>query len=359
MAPAYFAVSWKWSSRNECAPSGASIQESFEYYIRRPGGSQHRSSFPDRYMDRVILLAQSFGINRIWVDRECIYQEEAHDKELGVQVMDLVYETATKAVGLLTSPLMHQDEIDTLAQLLRGDMLGDGDDGCPELKSWVDGPKQAIVGGIISDLQSFWTNCGLVDLIQQSLDIDRDPRARGKDNAVSQVVLKMFAALVDALAECHDLYLARLQSETEDSPPFTIFIAPHGGQHWGTHFHNSPESPVFVFTSWENRRTSPNQERLASIEVIEVDGSASLLEGKRDGQSYLLKDIGWVHGVWDARKTLMTTCVFPFMNHGHHTRYEKQDEGVQGSEVHKPVSGDMNSAGQMRKRASSLHDEGS
>ncbi|KAH7391047.1 hypothetical protein DE146DRAFT_153038 [Phaeosphaeria sp. MPI-PUGE-AT-0046c] len=130
--PDYLAVSWKWVDLADHIPYGCGSRESFRYYIqRRPGCKPHASSFPDRYMDRVILMAQSHGINKIWIDTECIYQrpgDDPRDKELGVQVMDLVYEDARLAVGLLTTPLMLQDEVDTLARLMLGTISATSED---------------------------------------------------------------------------------------------------------------------------------------------------------------------------------------------------------------------------------------
>lgn len=157
--PEYLAVSWKWVGLAERIPYGCGSRESFKYYIQRqPGSTPHISSFPDRYMDRVIEIAQSHGITKIWVDTECIYQRDGdeekypRDKELGVQVMDLVYADAKLAVGLLTTALMHQDEVDTLARLLDGDIFVNGDPKSKELKPDVDISKvQMLILRILSD----------------------------------------------------------------------------------------------------------------------------------------------------------------------------------------------------------------
>lgn len=154
----YLAVSWKWTGHNEQIPHGTDTTESFRYWIQRPGEPSHESSFPDGYMDRVIRVAQAHGITNIWIDRECIYQREGdgekhpRDQELGVQVMDLVYQRATKAVGLLTTALMHQDEVDTLAILLNGDMFDSNSSEYPTLKPWVSTAKvQMLILRLLSD----------------------------------------------------------------------------------------------------------------------------------------------------------------------------------------------------------------
>src|SRR5271170_1362979 len=70
----YIAVSWRWND-----PLNQSTA-AYEYHIQRPGKSPHRSAVPDLCLDRAIAFAQAHGINLIWIDKECIYQEEEQDK---------------------------------------------------------------------------------------------------------------------------------------------------------------------------------------------------------------------------------------------------------------------------------------
>ncbi|KAF2820552.1 hypothetical protein CC86DRAFT_114775 [Ophiobolus disseminans] len=158
--PVYMAVSWKWVGRAENVPFGCNHNDSFRYYIRRPGSRSrpHATSFPDKHMDRVIQVAQSQGITKIWIDTECIYQRDGdgdmypRDKELGVQVMDLVYEDGKMSVGLLTTPLIHQGEVDTLASLLNGDIFVGGHTKSFAIKPHVDVSKvQMLILRILSD----------------------------------------------------------------------------------------------------------------------------------------------------------------------------------------------------------------
>jgi hypothetical protein len=155
---AYLAVSWKWTGHNEQPAFGCDQRESYEYHIQRPEEPSRMSSFPDGYMDRVIQVAQIHSLTRIWIDRECIYQREGDDKkyprdqELGVQVMDLVYKSARKSVGLLTTSLMHQDEVDLLAYLLSGNMFNSDKTEYPRLKASVNIAKvQMLILRILSD----------------------------------------------------------------------------------------------------------------------------------------------------------------------------------------------------------------
>lgn len=70
------------------------------------------------------MFAQERKITKLWIDKECIYQRKEDmalypkDKDLGVQIMDVVYGYSTASVGLLTTPLVTQDEIDILDSLV-------------------------------------------------------------------------------------------------------------------------------------------------------------------------------------------------------------------------------------------------
>jgi hypothetical protein len=158
-SPRYLAVSWKWIGQGEIVPYGCDYTQTFRYYIQRPGTkAAHISSFPDRYMDRIIRVAQAHDITKIWIDTECIYQRQKDktmypkDKELGVQVMDLVYQNAALGVGLLTTALMHQEEVDTLACLLSGFIFVGGHTKSTALKPEVDIYEvQMIILRILSD----------------------------------------------------------------------------------------------------------------------------------------------------------------------------------------------------------------
>lgn len=122
----YVAVSWRWTKGKQLPQWGCDVRKSFDYMIQRPGKEPHKSEFPDHYFERVIMYAQSEGIKRLWIDKECIYQrpgDDPEDRDLGVQIMDAVYEGSTYSVGLLTTSLMHQDEVELLAELLARDFL--------------------------------------------------------------------------------------------------------------------------------------------------------------------------------------------------------------------------------------------
>jgi hypothetical protein len=127
----YIAVSWRWGARRAWDKEW---KPRYDYRIRRPNDAVHKSEFPDEYLERVIMFAQKKKITKLWIDKECIYQRKEdkvlypNDRDLGVQIMDVVYGFSTASVGLLTTPLVTQDEIDILDSLVTKSMFSMADD---------------------------------------------------------------------------------------------------------------------------------------------------------------------------------------------------------------------------------------
>jgi len=155
----YIAVSWKWAELKHEVLYDEPKPTVYDYRIRRPGAKPHKIDFPDRYMDRVIRFAQSINVSKVWIDRECIYQRPGderlwpEDRELGVQIMDVVYGDSTVSVGLLTVELAHQREVDLLSELLQGRLFVDPDmRENPKLRPEVDVlAVQMLILRILSD----------------------------------------------------------------------------------------------------------------------------------------------------------------------------------------------------------------
>ncbi|KAH5563258.1 hypothetical protein HBI26_181230 [Parastagonospora nodorum] len=127
----YIAVSWRWGARRAWDKEW---KPRYDYRIRRPNAAVHKSEFPDEYLERVIMFAQEKKITKLWIDKECIYQRKEDqalypkDRDLGVQIMDVVYGFSTASVGLLTTPLVTQDEIHILDSLVSKTMFSMADE---------------------------------------------------------------------------------------------------------------------------------------------------------------------------------------------------------------------------------------
>ncbi|KAI9764591.1 MAG: hypothetical protein M1840_008320 [Geoglossum simile] len=123
--PPYVAISWRWS--NNTPPS--------RYRVRRPREIPHRSAVPDLVFNRAISFAQANDISFLWIDKECIYQEDKKDKDKWVQVMDQIYRGSKISLGLLSVEIQSQLHLDSLSDLLRDRLYHTREK--PTFRSWV------------------------------------------------------------------------------------------------------------------------------------------------------------------------------------------------------------------------------
>lgn len=127
----YIAVSWRWGAQRAWDKDWKPL---YDYRIQRPNAAAHKSEFPDEYLERVIMFAQEKKITKLWIDKECIYQRKddktlyPNDRDLGVQIMDVVYGFCTASVGLLTTPLVTQEEVHILDSLVTKTMFSMADE---------------------------------------------------------------------------------------------------------------------------------------------------------------------------------------------------------------------------------------
>jgi hypothetical protein len=138
----YIAVSWRWND-----PSDQNTA-AYEYYIQRPGKSPHRSTVPDLYLDRAIAFAQAHETGLIWIDKECIHQEE-RDREVGIQAMDLVYGESKLSLGLLLATVETQWQFNCLSKLLSKDVFVKN----PKVDKFKPKIKESDIHGIVEVLQ--------------------------------------------------------------------------------------------------------------------------------------------------------------------------------------------------------------
>jgi hypothetical protein len=153
----YIAVSWRWISGTNQGDGTA--ETSFDYWIQRRDENSHKSQFPDHYLERVIRFAQEVDIDNIWIDKESIFQREGDDafhpkdQDLGVQIMDVVYDFSHYSLGLMTVVLEHQHEIDMLHGLISLSIFVDPKDTKhPTFKNVGNQPEaQILILKVLSD----------------------------------------------------------------------------------------------------------------------------------------------------------------------------------------------------------------
>ncbi|KAI5920018.1 heterokaryon incompatibility protein-domain-containing protein [Camillea tinctor] len=113
----YVAVSYTWepSDDTELVDQGVN---SYRIESRRAGESSMPSRVRDVVWDRVLRYAEYVECDNIWIDRECIDQDNPSEQETAIQNMHLVYSLSRRPVALLTRSIRTAGELDLLASLL-------------------------------------------------------------------------------------------------------------------------------------------------------------------------------------------------------------------------------------------------
>ncbi|EXJ73940.1 uncharacterized protein A1O5_02234 [Cladophialophora psammophila CBS 110553] len=93
------------------------------------------SEVRDVILDRVIRYTVSGNIPAFWIDQECINQKDEKAKIAAMQSMDMIYRRSQYPVGVLSTPVRYQREINCLLELLNGELV---------IQQWsLHGPKLA------------------------------------------------------------------------------------------------------------------------------------------------------------------------------------------------------------------------
>jgi hypothetical protein len=115
----YIAVSYCWRQPKSQNVSDTPDDRAYTIYTRITDTTKDSrpSRAPKTILDRAIAYASFYGIRFIWIDQECIEQDNRLDQEVGIQSMDLVYERSAAPVGILQTFLGSQWQLDTLWSL--------------------------------------------------------------------------------------------------------------------------------------------------------------------------------------------------------------------------------------------------
>lgn len=107
----YTAISYNWRK------VGVDVDgDQAETCIRLEDGSSHLARTPASTLRRAIYHAATRADHLIWIDQDCIDQEDESDKELGIQAMDVVYQRAENAVALLNYTIQDDHQMEALAK---------------------------------------------------------------------------------------------------------------------------------------------------------------------------------------------------------------------------------------------------
>ena len=117
----YVALSYCWQSTNRARNLGANSV----YTINTRNGMRHNNVSSD-VLDRAIAFARPRKRAYIWIDQECIKQDDERDQAEGIQAMDLVYQQAEYCLGILDVHIADQKHIDALNTMLDGEGITEG-----------------------------------------------------------------------------------------------------------------------------------------------------------------------------------------------------------------------------------------
>lgn len=80
------------------------------YCIQTSGGIRQNRA-PANVLDRVIAYATLRGFKAIWIDQECIQQDDPEDKEFHIQGMDAIYSAARHVAAVLNFVVMDRPQM--------------------------------------------------------------------------------------------------------------------------------------------------------------------------------------------------------------------------------------------------------
>ncbi|KAI0555166.1 heterokaryon incompatibility protein-domain-containing protein [Xylaria curta] len=130
----YVAVSYTWNfSEDEEELEGCQSFGGFLIEPRKTGESAQPSNVRDVVFERVLHYAEYVKCETIWIDRECVDQDDANEKETAIQNMHLVYSLSRWPIALLTHTVQTADELDLLVGLLLGDIREEDESAALEL----------------------------------------------------------------------------------------------------------------------------------------------------------------------------------------------------------------------------------
>lgn len=107
----FVCVSYCWPKDKDGKP----IERPKTKTITMMDGTERPNRAPDDVLDRAVEVARCYGLRMIWIDQECLPQDESEEQQLGVQAMDILYAQASITAGLLDSTaILTQEQMDAI-----------------------------------------------------------------------------------------------------------------------------------------------------------------------------------------------------------------------------------------------------
>ena len=150
----FVAISWTW------APSIHEDPTSGKYSILHANaGKRESSDIRNSVLDRIVKYLEHVNIDIFWIDRVCIDQHDSQRKAQAMNSMDLIYRSATKSLGLLTTPIRTKAGLQLFELLVSGDLCGKSEACRYVFRYGINGNIITKVIRILQDIQKdVWWN---------------------------------------------------------------------------------------------------------------------------------------------------------------------------------------------------------
>jgi hypothetical protein len=114
----YVAISYCWQS--DLSGTAQAQNGSYRVLVENENGitKERSNNAPDETIDRAVDFASHVGARLIWIDQECLPQDDSKEHELGIQAMDMVYQRAHWCAGLHQSIVPSQCQLDAVASMM-------------------------------------------------------------------------------------------------------------------------------------------------------------------------------------------------------------------------------------------------
>lgn len=81
------------------------------------GADTRSSTVPPDVLSRAVTYSKSRNINAVWIDQECINQDDPVEKEAAIQAMDLIYQGSDHPIAILEFCFETQAELDVFVSI--------------------------------------------------------------------------------------------------------------------------------------------------------------------------------------------------------------------------------------------------
>ena len=117
----YATISYPWH------PAPYESGRCVDFRIRKLDGEECASVVRDTIIRRAVNFTRHYDMKGFWIDRQCLDQEDPEKHQIAMHSMDRLYAESPCSVGILTSKVDHQWQLDALTALVDGSLFQGAD----------------------------------------------------------------------------------------------------------------------------------------------------------------------------------------------------------------------------------------